>query len=180
MPHMRLSILALLTLTTSAVAEKPAIEEISLQRVLKESTAAIEALDDDPPTRSEVIEITPPGKNPDKDRWPPITHHLARVVVVAVLYDASGKLKPEDHLEIESANWQRKLDLHKKAYLQGVHKSLLYPSYVPSDAAAKADVKTRIYFLARKDQQWRFAIDGASEPGTDEVRAKIAKARKPK
>lgn len=138
-------------------------EDVTLEEVVARSDVVVVAAPAEPARRGVVTDITPAGekKNPE---WPPFTRWLSRWVVHEVLLDMlrdAQRLQVGDVVEVEAADADSQLTLHKKYYVEKVSKSPIYPRYTPP--LEESAVPSRILLLRRRGDGLRFAISGGIE-----------------
>lgn len=152
----------LVLLAAAALAGRIHYDDADLKTAVRQAGAVVVAKPAEPPQRKVKIDITPKGKKPDAEKFPPYTRVLTRWEVVEVLQaEKRAGLAPKKVIEVDDADFSSQLDLHRRYYLEGVSKSPIYQRYAPRES--KPDEPRRILFLEQTDGQWRFAMDGAAE-----------------
>lgn len=146
------------------------LEPVTLAEVVRGSDLVVVVEPATPPTRTITIDVTPAGQAPDPVRWPPFHRVKERFVVTEVLRDrlrpgvtmpeGSPPVQPGVVVEVDSANADSDLWLHKAYYVDGMGESPIYSSYRPVGTSA---VTARIVFLQRQPAGLCFAVLGASE-----------------
>jgi hypothetical protein len=139
-------------------------EDVSLEEAVAQSDVVVVAAPAEPARRGVVVDITPAGKKKNTEMWPPFTRWLSRWVVREVLQEVlrdAQQLQVGDLVEVEAADADSQLELHKKYYVEKISKSPLYRRYTPpSDESA---APSRILLLRRHDGGLRFAVSGSIE-----------------
>lgn len=178
--------LALLTaLATCALFAAPAEasqgrEVVALQDVLAAASAVVLAVPATPAQRSEPVSITPAGKRADPVRYPPYLRSLQRWRVLEVV--AGPPALAGQVLEVDAAQWQMRLEVHRRYYVEGVGKIPIYLEYSPSFRAdGPPPTPARIVMLAGRPGAWQLAVDNALEAPQQlpRVRALLRKAPAP-
>ena len=142
------------------------VDAVTLEAVVRRAELVVLAA----PSGS-VLESVPIG--PDPAAHPPFQHRVSRFVVEEVLHGGSRSRAPARGavIEVERADLDYDLTVHKKRHLEGVNKITLHERYSPSkelDEAAR-----RILFLVPSGARWAFAVDGAFE--SEGLRAKVVR-----
>lgn len=175
-----LTALAVVIVSPTPAHASQAREEVDLQTVVQAATAVVLAVPATPSQRSEAIAITPPGKRPDPEKYPPYVRRWQRWRVQEVL--AGPPTLAGQVLEVDEAHWQMQLNVHRRYYLEGVNKIPIYQAYSPSYRAGQPPGDpARIVMLAGKPGAWRMAADNALESPQQrpQVQAALRKAAAP-
>jgi hypothetical protein len=134
-------------------------DALELVDMVDEASVVVVAKRAVPATTMEMIPIVPPGQKPEVEKYPPFSRVKSRWVVVETL-KAARKISRGATLEIDGADWRRKLDLHRRYYVEGVSKSPIYRRY----KGAKIENQDQaILFLRESDESLIFVADNAME-----------------
>ena len=148
-------------------------KKVPLERLVESSQLVIVARPAEPPEMEEHIDITPPGSGPSAD-FPPFIRVRRRFVVEEILQpgkhpsplglamsrDAAPSLG--DVIEVDSASHDYDLGVHRKAYVEHVHRITIHERYDPEDLPEKPS-SSRLVFLRRRGECWSFAVDPGEE-----------------
>ncbi|MDP3501920.1 MAG: hypothetical protein Q8S33_16400 [Myxococcales bacterium] len=156
----RLALLALaLTALEASTSERH--DQIELSDLVRQSSLIALVEPASPPTKKTEIAIGPKGGS--KETYPPFTRVQQRYVVKAVLKNEAGKKLAEGALiEVDVGDFDTRLTVHRRYYLEGVRKIPIYSYYTPSpppDAGAAGS----IVFVQRSGESWEFTASGAIE-----------------
>ncbi|MEW5740019.1 MAG: hypothetical protein AB1938_13890 [Myxococcota bacterium] len=132
-------------------------DEISLEDVVRRSTVIAVVEPATPPTKESKVPIG--GKHPPYER----TQH--RLVVKEVLSNRAGtKLPVGKTIEVDVGDYDTRLTVHRRYYLEGVRKSPIYSYYRPAPVVdGGASSPQEIVFLVRSGDGWEFTASGARE-----------------
>ncbi len=172
-------LLAAAVLLTLAAVEPASVqasqgrEDMPLEVVLEASSAVVLAVPATPSQRVDAIDITPNGKHPDPEKYPPYKRHRQRWLVQEVLLGAPALVGQV--LELDAAEWQMHLDVHRRYYVEGVNKIPIYREYSPSypyDRPPKEPA--RIVMLMGGPGTWQFTADNSVESVRERPRVEAA------
>src|SRR5688572_15779198 len=108
-----------------AFGNKTHYQDIRIERLLAASDAVVAAQPEGSP-RAVLEEITPAGEKPDAAKWPAFAHAVHRYQIDEVLFDRTMTLNVGATIDVDAADWQSELHVHKLYYLEGRAKSPLY------------------------------------------------------
>lgn len=154
-------------------------EEVTLQEVLARSSAVVLAEPATPSQRTVPVSITPPGERPNDVTFPPYQRHLQRWRVQKVLFGPPALA--DQVLEVDEAEWDMRLTVHRRYYVERVSKIPIYRGYSPSYRADRPPATpARIVMLRGGPEQWSLAADNALEAPDQQARVEEAlrKAKK--
>jgi hypothetical protein len=151
------------------------LKKVPLERLVEFSQLVIVARPAEPPEREEPIDITPAGSEPSA-AFPPFIRVRRRFVVEEILQPKGGKRPPPlrltmtrhaipvlgDVIEVDSASHDYDLGVHRKRYVEDVHKITIHEVYDPEDLPEKL-FSSRLVFLRRRGEGWSFAFDSGEE-----------------
>ncbi len=168
---MRFILLAILFVVFTAAGQRlsPGValasesrEELHLDDVLRRTTVVLLAEPATPTARTAEVAITPEGKQADPVKYPPYVRRWQRWLVRAVV--AGSPALVGQVLEIGEADWQTRLEVHRRYYLEGVSKWPIYEAYCPSYAGGSPPRSAeRLIMLSGSAKAWQFAVDDAME-----------------
>ncbi len=171
---------AVLSFAALAAAGQVHIDPAELKELVREAEVVVVARPADPLTRKTTIDITPKGKKPDAEKYPPYVRVKTRWEVVEIVRaPKDAGLAEKKVLEVDDADFGSQLDLHRRYYVEGLSKSPIYRRYTPRES--KPGEPRRILFLEVSNGEWRFAMDGAAESleARKDVEAALAEKDKP-
>lgn len=156
----RLALLALaLTALEASTSERH--DQIELGDLVRQSSLIAVVEPANPPTKKTEIAIGPKGAS--KEKYPPFKRVQQRYVVKAVLKNEAGKkLDVGATIEVDEGDFDTRLTVHRRYYLEGVRKIPIYTYYTPSPAP-DAGTEGSIVFVQRSGNGWEFAASGAIE-----------------
>lgn len=137
------------------------VKKVPLERLVEFSQFVIVARPAEPPHMEEPIDITPPGSEPSS-AFPPFLRVRRRFVVEEILQPMSGAPAPGDVIEVDSASYEYDLGVHRKSYVENVHRITLHEMYDPEDLPDQSSA-SRLVFLRRRGEDWSFAYDPGEE-----------------
>ena len=151
------------------------LKKVPLERLVQFSQLVIVARPAEPPEIEEQIDITPPGSEPSAD-FPPFIRVRRRFVVEEILQPKSDQRPPPlgltrtrdatpalgDVIEVDSVSHDYDLGVHRKRYVEHVHKITIHERYDPEDLPEKLS-SSRLVFLRRAGESWSFAFDPGEE-----------------
>lgn len=129
-------------------------DEIELKDLVSRSTVIAIVEPATPATVKTEISIAPKGGSIAK--YPPYTRVRTRYVVKEVLHARGAKLEPGKTIEVDVADFDTRLTVHKRYYLEGVRKIPIYSYYSPQKPAADGAM---IVFLSATGDGWSFTSD---------------------
>ena len=129
-------------------------QKLTLEDLVGSAQHIVVVREAQPATSTEVIKI-----HKDSEKYPPFSLYKHHYVVTDVLY--SSKLKSGDKIDVLEAQFDSKLDLHKRYYLEGVSKSPIYSRY--ECKACTDNDKEYIIFLSEYDGRYSFSATGSVE-----------------
>jgi hypothetical protein len=133
-PVMRTNRLALLALALTALEASTSEhhDQIELTALIQRSPLIAVVEPASPPTKKSEIAIAPKGSS--KEKYPPYERVQQRYVVKAVLKNEAGtKLAPGATIEVDVGDFDTRLTVHRRYYLEGVRKFPIYSYYRPSE-----------------------------------------------
>lgn len=133
-------------------------DQIELKDLVTRSNAILIVEPATPATVKTEIAIAPKGGS--REKYPPYTRIRTRYVVKEVLHSQGPKVDPGKTIEVDAADFDTRLTVHKRYYLEGVRKIPIYTYYSPQKEPA-ADAM--IVFLSGSGDGWEFAAAGATE-----------------
>lgn len=156
----RLALLALaLTALEASTSERH--DQIELSDLVRQSSLIAIVEPANPPTKKTEISIAPKGGS--KEKYPPYTRVQQRYVVKAVLKNEAGKkLADGAIIEVDVGDFDTRLTVHRRYYLEGVRKIPIYSYYTPTPAP-DAGAEGSIVFVQRSGEGWEFTASGAIE-----------------
>jgi hypothetical protein len=149
------------------------LKKVPLERLVESSELVIVARPAEPPARQEPIDIAPPGSEPSA-AFPPFIRVRRRFVVEEILQAKGDKRPPPvgvtraaipalgDVIEVDSASHDYDLGVHRKRYVENVHKITIHERYDPEDLPEKLS-SSRLVFLRHRGEGWSFAFDSGEE-----------------
>lgn len=156
----RLALLALaLTALEASTSERH--EQIQLQALIEQSSFIAVVEPASPPTKRTEISIAPKGASNKK--YPAFPRLQHRYVVTEVLKNERGKLAEGAIIEVDLADFDTRLTVHRRYYLEGLRKIPIYSYYTPSPAPDAGAVGS-IVFVQHSGDGWEFTASGAIEP----------------
>lgn len=165
------------------------IKKVSLQQLIRSSELVIVARPAKPRELKEQIDVTPPGKEPSEEKYPPYFRVRRRYVVEEILYSKSraesvippifGPVHPDDTpalgevMEVDAQCFQYELNIHRMWYVDEIRKGALTYVYDAEKPPGKSSGSRLVFLEQRGGKGWNFAND----PGEEgiELRAKIEK-----
>jgi len=143
----RLALLALvLTALEASTSERH--EQIELSDLVRQSS---------------MIALVEPASPATKKEFPPYQRVQRRYVVKAVLKnEAEKKLADGATSEVDVGNFDTRLTVHRRFYLEGVRKIPIY-SDSTSSPAPDGGAPGLIVFVQRSGEGWGFTANGATE-----------------
>ncbi|MBL8924220.1 MAG: hypothetical protein JNJ54_35530 [Myxococcaceae bacterium] len=137
-------------------------DEIDLEALVKRSSIIALVEPASPPTKKTEIAIAPKGGS--REKYPPYERTRHRYVLKELIHNRSGtKLTPGKTLEIDVGDFDTRLTVHQRYYLEGVRKIPIYSYYRPSPRPDGGAATGQIIFLTRSGDGWEFAASGAIE-----------------
>lgn len=133
-------------------------DQIELKDLVTRSSAIVIVEPATPATVKTEIAIAPKGGS--REKYPAYTRTRSRYVVKEVLHSRGAKLESGKTIEVDAADFDTRLIVHKRYYLEGVRKIPIYTYYSPQKAPAEGAV---IVFLSGSSDGWEFAAAGAIE-----------------
>lgn len=133
-------------------------DQIELKDLVSRSNVIVIVEPATPATVKTEIAIAPKGGSIEK--YPPYTRIRSRYVVKEVLHAQGTKLEPGKTIEVDAADFDTRLTVHKRYHLEGVRKIPIYAYYSPQKAAAEGAM---IVFLSGSSDSWEFTAAGAIE-----------------
>lgn len=133
-------------------------DQIELKDLVSRSNVIVIVEPASPPTVKTEIAIAPKGGSIAK--YPPYTRIRSRYVVKEVLLARGTKLEPGKTIEVDAADFDTRLTVHQRYYLEGLRKIPIYTYYSPQKEAAEG---AAIVFLSHSSDGWEFAAAGAIE-----------------
>lgn len=156
----RLALLALaLTALEASTSERH--DQIELSDLVRQSNLIALVEPASPPTKKTEISIAPKGGS--KEKYPPFTRVQHRYVVKEVLKNQAGKLAQGAIIEIDVGDFDTRLTVHRRYYLEGVRKIPIYSYYTPLPAPDDGGSSDSIVFVQGSSQGWEFTASGAIE-----------------
>src|SRR5262245_48216355 len=135
------------------------LQTVALKEVAGRAEAVLVVTPARPPQRNEVIDITPKGEAPLKEKYPSFRRYFYRFRVEELLFAVSpeGRPKVGEVVEVDRASYGYDLKVHKLRYLDGVNKITMHESYEPSASPGEG---AQILFVSRSPMEtWAFACD---------------------
>ncbi|MDP1919998.1 MAG: hypothetical protein Q8L14_27370 [Myxococcales bacterium] len=155
----RLALLALaLTALEASTSERH--DQIELSDLVRQSSLIALVEPASPPMKKTEISIAPKGGS--KEKYPPFTRVQHRYVVKAVLKNQTGKLAEGAIIEVDVGDFDTRLTVHRRYYLEGVRKIPIYSFYTPSPAP-DGGAAGSIVFVQHSGAGWEFTASGAVE-----------------
>jgi hypothetical protein len=150
-------------------------KKVLLGHLIKFSELMIVARPAEPPEMEEQIDITPPGSEPS-EAFPPFIRVRRRFVVEEILHPKRDKHPPPPGLmmtpditpalghviEVDSASYDYDLGVHRKRYVEHVHKITIHEIYDPEDLPENLS-SSRLVFLKRRGECWSFTHNPGEE-----------------
>lgn len=137
-------------------------DQIDLAAVVKRSALIAIVEPATPPTKKSEIAIAPKGGS--KEKYPPYQRIQHRYVVKEVLSNRSGrKLVAGKTIEVDVGDFDTRLTVHKRYYLEGVRKIPIYSYYRPAERPDGGEGSGEIVFLSGSGDGWEFTASGAIE-----------------
>lgn len=133
-------------------------DQIDLKDLIARSSVIAIVEPATPPTVKTEIAIAPKGGSTEK--YPPYTRIRSRYVVKEVLHAQATKLEAGKTIQVDAADFDTRLTVHQRYYLEGVRKIPIYTYYSPQKPAAEGAM---IIFLSPSGDGWEFAAAGAIE-----------------
>lgn len=133
-------------------------DEIELKDLVARSNAIVIVEPATPATVKTEITIAPKGGS--REKYPPYTRIRSRYVVKEVLHSRGAKLEAGKTIEVDAADFDTRLTVHKRYYLEGLRKIPIYTYYSPQKEPAEG---AAIVFLSGSSDGWEFAAAGATE-----------------
>ncbi|MER2563378.1 MAG: hypothetical protein ABTQ32_21800 [Myxococcaceae bacterium] len=129
-------------------------DQIELKDLVTRSTVIAVVVPATPATVKSEIAIAP------GEKYPPYTRIRSRYVVKEVLHAEGTKLEPGKTIEVDPADFDTRLTVHKRYHLEGVRKIPIYTHYSPQKPPAQGSM---IVFLAPAGDGWQYTANGAIE-----------------
>lgn len=133
-------------------------DELELKDLVSRSSVIAIVEPATPATVKTEISIAPKGGSSEK--YPAYTRIRTRYVVKEILHAQGTKLEPGKTIEVDAADFDTRLTVHRRYYLEGVRKIPIYSYYSPQKPAADG---AAIIFLSHSSDGWEFAAAGAIE-----------------
>lgn len=137
-------------------------DQIDLDALVRRSSIIAIVEPATPPTKKSEIAIAPKGGS--KEKYPPYERTQYRYVVKEILSNRAGtKLTAGKTIEVDVGDFQTRLTVHQRYYLEGVRKIPIYSYYRPSERPDGGEGTGEIIFLTRSGDGWEFTATGAIE-----------------
>jgi hypothetical protein len=137
-------------------------DQIDLAALVKRSALIVVAEPATPPTKKSEIAIAPKGGS--KEKYPPYERTQHRYVVKEIISNRSGtKLAAGKTIEVDVGDFDTRLTVHRRYYLEGVRKIPIYTYYRPTERPDGGEGAAVIVFLTRSGDGWEFTATGAIE-----------------
>lgn len=164
------AVLLLLTATEAHTSESH--ENLSLESVVRQSSAILLVEKADPPTKKTQVPVAKGA--------PPYERTQHRFVVKEVLHlrGVGPRVAPGATLEVDAADYGTRLTVHRKYYVENVRKIPIYSFYRPQPSDAGESTQ-EIVFLTHGGSGWEFTASGAREHPSRRAAIEAAIAAKP-
>lgn len=157
----RVAVIAVL-LTSLEAFTSESHDQIDLDALVKRSSIIAIVEPATPPTKKTEIRIAPKGGS--KEKYPPYERTQYRYVVKEIVSNRSGtKVEAGKTLEVDLGDFDTRLTVHKRYYLENVRKIPIYSYYRPSERPDGGEGTGAIIFLTRSGDGWEFSATGAIE-----------------